>query len=524
MAATWRLRRALPLLLCLVSMPGSFCDGRARTPVQQAGQLDTGEEASALLESVPGYLASVLCDGLFISDRTLASLLSSEGCLLGCALLPELLATNALSYTVDGRRKSVTARAGHVVVTATAPRDPSRQPFSCLVKTSAQVGPVVRPVYRSNGSPYRRFDWPEARGGTSSEFSGVDYGRLAAAIAPFFADPMAPNSVANATETRAVVVIYQGKIIAERYAESLGFFETTPLLGWSMGKSLTSALVGLRIGDGALNLTDLANPRAWSPAEVAERNITVADLLHQTSGIRWNESSLPGSDANRVTFGLAQNDTEMFVVARPQAVPAGTRFDYSTGNVQLLQGQLRRSFRGNDVAYWSYPYNRLFKPIGARSFKLSFDGVGTIQASSSVYATARDWARLGQLYLQDGVWDGTRILPRGWVRYSRTPSSPSVRHVCGPVSLALGLCAPYGALWWVAPLKGVSAAAYAAEGFEGQYVVVVPDQELVVVQLGWARNDALDDYYAGVLVRHVSEAVPRGKSPRAKNTPGFSLP
>ncbi|GAQ82157.1 hypothetical protein KFL_001020080 [Klebsormidium nitens] len=122
---------------------------------------------------------------------------------------------------------------------------------------------------------------------------------------------------------------------------------------------------------------------------------------------------------------------------------------YSKGNCGGADG-------GNDTANWSYPFNRLFKPLGARSFSLGTDGVGTFLASPSFFATAHDWARLGKLYLQDGVWNGTRILPPGCVNYTRTSSEASADFDCGPASRAIGNCGPYGALWWLRPFRNVA--------------------------------------------------------------------
>ncbi|KAK9828871.1 hypothetical protein WJX72_002504 [[Myrmecia] bisecta] len=438
---------------------------------------------------------------------------------------------------IDHKAQSVKAAAGGVTVDTIAVPNPAPAPFPCLLTTSAQVGEVIMPVFADNGTPLRQFDWPEAFVGSPAASPDVDYAQLAAAIAPFFDG----SELANATGTRAVLAVRKGQIVAERYAA--GLFNSTPLLGWSMGKTLTAALTAIRVADGAMQLTDLVNPPSWSPAEVEARNITVEDLLQQLSGIQWAEVYLPSTDATEITSGPALNNTEAFAAAHPQAFPAdrhpfatkaplmcsycmgniqlllachvtlypvmfaGTQSDYSTANVQLLEGRIRRSFKGNDTAYWSYPYNRLFKRLGAPSFAMSTDGVGTFAASSSVYATVRDWARLGQLYLQDGVWNGTRILPEGWVKYTRTSNLPAAQYKCSTIAQSLGDCGPYSALWWPAPFDSVSSDAYAAEGFEGQFVAVLPSQDLVVVFLAWAADDSADDHFGGLLVHGISQAV-----------------
>jgi CubicO group peptidase (beta-lactamase class C family) len=278
--------------------------------------------------------------------------------------------------------------------------------------------------------------------------------------------------------TRAVVVLQNGKLIGERYAG--GFKAQTPLLGWSMTKSLTNAMIGTMVLDGKLEIRKPAPVDEWKNDPRAK--ITIDTLLRMSSGLAFVEDYASPSDATKMLFrekGAGAFAIGGKLIAEPDAV-----WSYSSGTTNILQEIMRRQFT-NHADYLAYPHTRLFQKLGMNSAVLEADASGTYVGSSFMYATARDWAKFGQLYLQDGVWNGERILPEGWVAYSSTETP----HSDGT----------YAAHFWLAhndaefPKDG-----FMAEGFEGQTVAIIPSQNLVIVRLGLTHGDAVYDDVAFV--------------------------
>jgi CubicO group peptidase (beta-lactamase class C family) len=277
--------------------------------------------------------------------------------------------------------------------------------------------------------------------------------------------------------TRAVVVVHEGRIMAERYAP--GYSPVYRFAGWSMAKSVTGALAGILHGDGRLDLAMAELRPEWRQADDPRRGITVEHLLRMTSGLDFEESYEPTGEATRMLFDAP--DAAAFAARTPLAHAPGTAWYYASGSTNLLSWTLGRAVPGDHLEYLMFPARALFHRIGMKSAVLEPDPAGTLVGSSFMYATARDWARLGLLYLHDGVWDGERVLPEGWVAYSVTPV-PAARR------------GAYGAQWWLnagAPgdpadrmFPELPADAFWAAGFQGQRLVVVPSADLVVVRLG----------------------------------------
>ncbi len=224
----------------------------------------------------------------------------------------------------------------------------------------------------------------------------------------------------NATGTRALAIVWQGQIIAERYAP--GFGRHMPLTGWSMTKSVTNALIGLRVGDGVLNLHDPAPVPEWQGSDDPRRHITLDQLLRASSGLEFAEvyGSLK-SDAVQMLFGPHGDDMGSFAASKPLIAEPDTLWNYSSGTTNLLQRILRDSFDSLED-YHTYVRERLLHPIGMTRTTIASDASGTLVGSSFGYATARDWLRFGLLFQNDGVWEGERLLPEGWVTYSVTPT------------------------------------------------------------------------------------------------------
>lgn len=298
--------------------------------------------------------------------------------------------------------------------------------------------------------------------------------------------------------TRAIVVLRDGVIVAEGYAPGVSM--TTPLNGWSMTKSVMSALVGTLVADGKLSLEDKSLLPQWRTPGDPRAGISVEDLLRMRSGLRFAEVySDPLSDVTRMLF--AEPDAGGFAASRPLESPPGAKWQYASGTSNILSLLARKAV--GEADYQAWPRRVLFDPAGMSSAVMETDASGTFVASSFLYATARDWARFGKLFLDDGVAAGRRVLPPGWARFCATPTPQSDE-------------GRYGAHWWLKLSKemggGTPAAAripedaFHALGHEGQCVTVIPSRGLVVVRLGLAIDVSAWDHAA--FLAAVLDALP----------------
>jgi CubicO group peptidase (beta-lactamase class C family) len=291
--------------------------------------------------------------------------------------------------------------------------------------------------------------------------------------------------------TYAVVVVHEGRLVAERYQGRLEHFDRppdpvtieTPLLSWSMAKSMLHAVVGLLVGDGRLDLDAPADVHEWSGAGDPRHAITLRQLLAMRDGLDFVEDYVDDrvSDVIKMLFGDGQSDMAHFAADRPLAAPPGQRFNYSSGTSNIISSVVDRVV-GSGQDYVKYLRDRLFAPIGMTSAAPQLDDAGTWVASSYVRATARDFARFALLYLRDGVWEGRRLLPEGWVDHGRTMVSED------PVD------GPYGAHWW--GVAGDTLGTFRASGYEGQSITICPALDLIVVRLGKTPADRYPDLAA----------------------------
>ena len=279
--------------------------------------------------------------------------------------------------------------------------------------------------------------------------------------------------------TYAVVIVHRGRLVAERYQGALEHPDrapepvtpTTRLLSWSMAKSMLHAVVGILVAEGMLELDAPADVPEWSGPADPRTEITLRHLLAMRDGLDFVEDYVDDrvSDVIGMLFGDGVSDMAHFAADRPLVAPPGERFNYSSGTSNIVSGIVARVV-GGGAPYEAFLHDRLFAPIGMHSARPEFDAAGTWIASSYVRATAHDFARFGLLYLRDGMWDGRRILPEGWVDYARTIESVDPED------------GPYGAHWW-----GVAddhLGTFRASGYEGQTITLCPTLDLVVVRLG----------------------------------------
>jgi CubicO group peptidase (beta-lactamase class C family) len=264
------------------------------------------------------------------------------------------------------------------------------------------------------------------------------------------------------------LVLHKGVPVIEKYNQ--GINAKTRLLSWSMAKSFTSALTGIMVKDGKLNINGSAGISEWQDDD--RKNITINNLLQMQSGLEWNEDYGNRSD---VTVMLhCEADFARFAYDKPLKNEPGTVWYYSSGTTNIINHLMRKSFN-NDAAYYRFATERLFNKIGMPDAVFEVDASGTQVGSSYIYATTRDYARFTLLYLQDGIFNGERLLPEGWVKYSTIAASDSKGR--------------YGAGFWLNQDSAISTAPanmYRSQGHDGQRIFILPDEELAIIVLGYS--------------------------------------
>ena len=294
-----------------------------------------------------------------------------------------------------------------------------------------------------------------------------------------FAEP----NLARPRLTKAIVVLHDGKLIAERYAS--GYGPDTPIWGHSLSKSITHALVGVLVNEGKLTIAQPAPIAAWSAPDDPRRTVTVDQLLRMTSGLPFDETDDPVNPMSRMWF--LQNDAAAFAAQQTLAHPPGTAWAYSNVGYVLLSRIAMDAAGAHDAAAAEQFFrNALFAPLGMRNAVIETDLAGTPLGSSHVYASARDFARLGQLYLDDGVVNGKRILPEGWAAYAHSQTLGTGYGAGFWTNLVnQGSVPVWDAPWGIPQLPRDM---YYARGALGQYVIVIPSEHLVVARLGISIN------------------------------------
>ena len=277
----------------------------------------------------------------------------------------------------------------------------------------------------------------------------------------------------------AFIVVHQDGVVAERYRE--GITADTRLLSWSMGKSFTNALVGIMAGDGLVDIHAPMDIPEWQGDGRAA--ITLSDLMQMQSGLEWNENYGTRSDVNLMLH--REEDMGLFALSKPLMAKPGTHWYYSSGSTNIIMRYLRGRFP-SDAEFLNYIHERLFDPLGIDNPCFEPDMSGTPVGSSYLYATARDFARLGHMYLHDGCIGEERILPEHWVEYTTTPASDSK--------------GGYGACFWLNRAGAYPSAPedlYSCQGHDGQMIFIIPSKDLVVVVLGYSpKPDHVIDFDA----------------------------
>jgi CubicO group peptidase (beta-lactamase class C family) len=266
----------------------------------------------------------------------------------------------------------------------------------------------------------------------------------------------------------AFIVVHKGIPVAEAYQPQ--FNAKTRFQSWSMAKSFTNTLAGIMVKEGKWNINQPVNIPEWKNDE--RKNITINNLMQMQSGLQWNEDYGNRSDVTLMLYH--ENNFARYTYERPLEFPIGSKWYYSSGSANVVNYLIRKTI-DVDKEYYQFAQSRLFNKIGMPDAVFEVDASGTQVGSSYIYATVRDYARYGMLNLQDGVFNGERILPEGWVKYSTTP--------------ALDSKGEYGSLFWLNKSKKFPSAPedmYSCNGHDGQRIFIIPSKELVIVILGYS--------------------------------------
>jgi len=320
----------------------------------------------------------------------------------------------------------------------------------------------VKEEFHFNNSPDTMCIWP---------FKPTERSKLSESLQEVMDDVFSHEEI----NTRALLIIHRSEIIGERYSD---IFDSSSLfVGWSIAKSITSTLVGVLVQQGLVDINAPVPVAEWRTDQTRSQ-ITWRNLLQCNAGLQWSENYRWISDATRMLY--LKEDTYAYAVSSRSEAQPGEKWVYSSGCANILSGLIRQT-TVTDSAYIQFPYVDFAQPIGMKSLVMEIDGAGTYVGSSYANATARDWARFGLLYLNNGLCGETRIFPKWWSEFVSTPAN--------------GSNGIYGAQFWLnssKQLPDVPRDMYYADGYQGQRIFIIPSKDLVVVRLGLSSDEQPD--------------------------------
>lgn len=403
--------------------------------------------------------AKIFCSAMFVSGRDSAE---ERAHLTSYFLGPRVDSIRAI--VIDRQRRLVRLTVGSITREAKQYGDQG-----CVIHQPGKDTVFFKPVRVTTALPdAATLPWPMGDAPSKAANEGtVDTAKVRAAVDAAFANP--------AGLTAAFLVVHRGRIIAERYAQ--GAHRDIQLESWSMGKSIMGTLIGRLIQMGAITLEQPAGIAEWYKSQDDPRaRIRVMDLMRMSSGLRFSRGSpddLPGYHDHDLVYTGAIDAYE-FSATRPPQYPPNTRGKYRNDNVMLLGAVMRDAVRKRGEEYLTWPQKHLFDKIGIRRQVLETDPYGNFLISGYDYGTARNWARLGMLYLNDGVWMGERLLPEGFVKFVSTPAPAWADSA-------------YGGMVWVnarGAWPNLPKDAFAFRGAGGQDTYVIPSKQMVIVRMG----------------------------------------
>lgn len=442
--------------------------------VMLAALIFAGYYLSNVMSAGSGFAAKNICSGHFVSGMPGQQVVAE-------ILLPASPLLSNFSFEIDKVKRQVDTQFFGLAQR----RAVFTEGTGCTLLREGREEIQRKLEVAALSKPNATLPWPQ---GTAPAPENI---RLEAALEQAFAE----TDPRYARNTKAIVVIHNGQLVAEKYAK--GVDANMPLPGWSMTKSVTNLLVGLLVNDGSLSLSQTAPVPLWFEETGDPRSeITVDQLLRMSSGLEFNEEYSIYSDVTRMLS--VEPGAADFAASKPLIAEPGSLWSYSSGTSNILSGIIRWTVGGYMQEYYDFTQRRLFLPLGIRTAVLETDNNGTYIGSSYMYASARDWARLGEFCLQKGIWMGERLLPEGWLDYSTTPTPNNPGN-------------NYGAHFWLnadpedtnqqRTWPGLPPDAYSMNGFQGQRVIIIPSKELVVVRLGFSGgpNRGIEQLVSGVI-------------------------
>lgn len=406
------------------------------------------------LNIISGYASKNMASTVFITDRSAESVTLNDNDvpLIKLADVEENEEENQATASVFGlmERRSV-----------------CHEGLGCvLINDEYDPNSVIPAPYRERLENDLPFPYGN-NGAKDTTFANVDYQRLDKAVEDVFANP-------KNQKTRTVLVAHKNQIIAEKYIQ--GFNKDTPVLGWSMTKSVLATLFGILEYQDKIDLDKPAPISDWQNDD--RKNITLNHLLRMQSGLAWDEDYTSISDVTKMLFLDA--DMTMAQAENKAVAPPTERWNYSSGTSNLLSGILRQQFKTHQE-YIDFPYSALIDKIGMHSMLIETDMEGNFVGSSYGWATTRDWAKFGLLYLNKGNWNGEQIFDQNWIDYVTKPTAHSE--------------GDYGGHFWLnsgGKYPDVPRDMYSANGYQGQRVFIIPSKDLVVVRTGLAEEPEFD--------------------------------
>lgn len=403
---------------------------------------------------ITGYAAKNLASDVFVGNRTKESVESTD---LNFSLI------KFTRNTVDFKKKEVTSRFlwakskaiyiegfGCTLLRGENEETIRNRPYTIVPQ------PDINPLLTS---------WPMGDKLSDTIPGGIDLQKLNNVI------DKALKDTAGNRGTFAVAVAYKNQLVAERYHS--GFSQKNRFLSWSMAKSFTNALVGIMVRKGLMKVTEKAEIPEWKQDK--RSGITIENLLHMNSGLKWNEDY--GNISNVTVMLHETGNTAAFAYGKPRIARPDSLWVYSSGTTNIVSYLIRKKL-GNDADYYAFPRKELFNLIGMRSAIFETDASGTFVGSSYLYATMRDYVRFGLLYLNKGNWLGNQILPKAWTDFSSQPANGSE--------------GKYGAFFWLnrsGEYADVPKDMFMCKGHDGQFIYIIPSLELVVVRTGFSKKE-----------------------------------
>jgi CubicO group peptidase (beta-lactamase class C family) len=430
-----------------------------------------------------GVAAELTCAGVFVSNRKLDDVVKND-----ILRLSPLTKWNTYKLDKANRSVSVTALG---LSTRTSVYRPGIGCTLLVNDTAEQLRMQAKgiPEPAMSDSPDT---WP--KGDTvdlTNAPAGVDRAALDKAVDDAFTD----ETPAKEIDTRAVVVVYDGHIVAERYAP--GYDKSTRFLGWSESKSMTATFIGTQIASGKLALDAPAPVAEWKGADDKRGKITLRNLLNMSGGLAFNEPYDPGSDSTQMLF--QEHDMAAYAASKPLAHDPGTVWYYSSGTANILSRIAFQRAGGTLASYIAYARAHVFDPAGITSAVFEPDESGNFVGSSYLYMNARDWARFGLIYLNRGTINGNRIVPESFADFVCMPAPADPQK-------------DYGGQFWlngfdeknpnVRQLPHLPDDMCASQGYNDEFTAIFPSRKVVIVRLGWTVGNAefnRDKHYAEIL-------------------------